>query len=190
MLAASRLNPSAIKSVAINIHKTPGSSRVGSGENACAFVPQVRLAASPGLPASVFCVCVCVALFLDTPSPPPPPWPHGSVRRRAAQHYFNAVNGLKTDFDAMELNWCVARQPTQLSPSPENRPVLPTCLLPLGSPHQSLNAPTPPGRRDVSQSFFSSIQPNGILKPGLYTNKTGTYDLGAPAQASGHPCHP
>eukprot|EP00811_Abedinium_folium_P011045 NODE_2021_length_2310_cov_7.443426.p1 GENE.NODE_2021_length_2310_cov_7.443426~~NODE_2021_length_2310_cov_7.443426.p1 ORF type:complete len:687 (-),score=228.67 NODE_2021_length_2310_cov_7.443426:113-2173(-) len=40
MLAASRLNMSSVRSVVINIHKTPGSSRVGSGANPVAFVPQ------------------------------------------------------------------------------------------------------------------------------------------------------
>ena len=29
-----------LKPLFINIHKTPGSSRVGSGANPCAFVPQ------------------------------------------------------------------------------------------------------------------------------------------------------
>lgn len=40
MLAASRLNPRAARPLVINIHKTPGSSRVGSGANPVAFVPQ------------------------------------------------------------------------------------------------------------------------------------------------------
>ena len=42
MLSAARLNlalPGLVPLV-INIHKTPGSSRVGSGANPCAFVPQ------------------------------------------------------------------------------------------------------------------------------------------------------
>jgi len=47
LLCAARLNLQAggpngapIKPLAINIHKTPGSSRVGSGANPCSFVPQ------------------------------------------------------------------------------------------------------------------------------------------------------
>lgn len=42
MLCASRLNlgQAELKPLFINIHKTPGSSRVGSGANPCAFVPQ------------------------------------------------------------------------------------------------------------------------------------------------------
>lgn len=40
MLAASRLNLTGLRTVVINIHKTPGSSRVGSGANPVAFVPQ------------------------------------------------------------------------------------------------------------------------------------------------------
>jgi len=40
MLAASRLNLMGLRTVVINIHKTPGSSRVGSGANPVAFVPQ------------------------------------------------------------------------------------------------------------------------------------------------------
>ena len=42
MLCAARVNigsPS-LSPLAINIHKTPGSSRVGSGANPCSFVPQ------------------------------------------------------------------------------------------------------------------------------------------------------
>ena len=43
MLCASRLNlgQTDLRPLFINIHKTPGSSRVGSGANPCAFVPQV-----------------------------------------------------------------------------------------------------------------------------------------------------
>mmetsp|Transcript_25656 Transcript_25656/g.55770 ORF Transcript_25656/g.55770 Transcript_25656/m.55770 type:complete len:749 (+) Transcript_25656:324-2570(+) len=40
MLAASRLNLTGLRTVVINIHKTPGSSRVGSGANPVAFAPQ------------------------------------------------------------------------------------------------------------------------------------------------------
>ena len=40
MLAASRMNVAELESLVINIHKTPGSSRVGGGANPCAFVPQ------------------------------------------------------------------------------------------------------------------------------------------------------
>eukprot|EP01062_Namystynia_karyoxenos_P073173 TRINITY_DN70010_c0_g1_i1.p1 TRINITY_DN70010_c0_g1~~TRINITY_DN70010_c0_g1_i1.p1 ORF type:complete len:658 (+),score=252.44 TRINITY_DN70010_c0_g1_i1:85-1974(+) len=40
MMAASRLNMSKVRAAVINIHKTPGSSRVGGGANPCAFVPQ------------------------------------------------------------------------------------------------------------------------------------------------------
>jgi len=42
MLCASRLNltSSGLRSLVINVHKTPGSSRVGSGANPCSFVPQ------------------------------------------------------------------------------------------------------------------------------------------------------
>ena len=38
-MAAARLNPATAKPLVINIHKTPGSSRVGSGANPCSFVP-------------------------------------------------------------------------------------------------------------------------------------------------------
>merc|ERR1719420_2885607 len=40
MLSASRLNPAGLRTCIINIHKTPGSSRVGSGANPVSFVPQ------------------------------------------------------------------------------------------------------------------------------------------------------
>lgn len=40
MLAASRLNLTGLRTIVINIHKTPGSSRVGSGANPVSFVPQ------------------------------------------------------------------------------------------------------------------------------------------------------
>merc|ERR1712070_1164065 len=100
MLAASRLNltSAALKPLIINIHKTPGSSRVGSGANPCSFVPQ---------------------------------------------HYFSTTGATKHDFEAMALNW-----------------------------------------RDVSQHYFSSIQPNGLVAPGLYTNGSGTYDLGVAMAAA------
>jgi len=107
MLCASRLNvgPKDFKPLFINIHKTPGSSRVGSGANPCSFVPQ---------------------------------------------HYFSTTDSSKSDFEEMELDW-----------------------------------------PDVSQAYFASIQPNGILKPGTYTNATGTYDLGVAMAAATciHPSH-
>jgi len=107
MLCASRLNlaPSTFKPLFINIHKTPGSSRVGSGANPCSFVPQ---------------------------------------------HYFSTTNSNKDDFEEMKLDW-----------------------------------------RDVSTKYFASIQPNGLLKPGLYSNSTGTYDLGVAMAAATciHPSH-
>ena len=40
MLNASRLNPTSMTPLVINIHKAPGSSRVGGGANPTAFVPQ------------------------------------------------------------------------------------------------------------------------------------------------------
>lgn len=107
MLCASRLNlgQRALRPLFINIHKTPGSSRVGSGANAAAFVPQ---------------------------------------------HYFSTTNTSKADFDEMQLDW-----------------------------------------RAVSREFFGSIQENGLLKPGLHTNATGTYDLGVAMAAAAciHPSH-
>ncbi len=107
MLSAARLNlalPGLVPLV-INIHKTPGSSRVGSGANPCAFVPQ---------------------------------------------NYFSHTDGTADDFKAMELDW-----------------------------------------RDVSSKFFDSVQQNGVLKPQLYTNSTGTYDLGVAMAAASciHPSH-
>lgn len=107
MLSAARLNlalPELVPLV-INIHKTPGSSRVGSGANPCAFVPQ---------------------------------------------NYFSHTDGTADDFKAMELDW-----------------------------------------RDVSRKFFESVQSNGVLKPELYTNTTGTYDLGVAMAAASciHPSH-
>ena len=106
MLCAARLNLAGdVKPLVINIHKTPGSSRVGAGANPCAFVPQ---------------------------------------------NYFSAVDGTADDFRKMELDW-----------------------------------------REVSRQFFGSVQPNGVLKPGLYTNSTGTYDLGVCMAAATciHPSH-
>jgi len=107
MLCASRLNlaMSGLKPLFINIHKTPGSSRVGSGANPCAFVPQ---------------------------------------------HYFSTTDTNKTDFEMMDMSW-----------------------------------------RDVSRQYFSSIQPNGLVKPGLFYNSTGIYDLGVAMAAASciHPSH-
>jgi len=42
MLAASRLNLTGLRTLVINIHKTPGSSRVGGGANPVAFLPQMH----------------------------------------------------------------------------------------------------------------------------------------------------
>jgi len=112
LLCASRLNLYAggpggkpVTPVAINIHKTPGCSRVGSGANPCSFVPQ---------------------------------------------HYFSATGASKDDFDAMQLDW-----------------------------------------RTVSREYFASIQPNGLLKPGVHTNSVGSYDLGVAMAAATciHPSH-
>jgi len=107
MLCASRLNlgRADLRPLFINIHKTPGSSRVGSGANPCAFVPQ---------------------------------------------HYFASTGSTKEDFEEMGLAW-----------------------------------------RDISSTYFGSIQPNGLLEPGLYTNATGTYDLGVAMAAATciHPSH-
>ena len=49
MLCASRLNLASAKlnPLIINIHKAPGSSRVGSGANPCSFVPQHYFAKVP-----------------------------------------------------------------------------------------------------------------------------------------------
>ena len=48
-----------------------------------------------------------------------------------------------------------------------------------------------PDWRDVSRRYFGSIQPNGLLEPALYTNATGTYDLGVAMAAATciHPSH-
>ena len=45
--------------------------------------------------------------------------------------------------------------------------------------------------RDISKKFFDSIQPNGLLEPAVYTNATGTYDLGVAMAAATciHPSH-
>eukprot|EP00929_Paragymnodinium_shiwhaense_P008097 TRINITY_DN112024_c0_g1_i1.p1 TRINITY_DN112024_c0_g1~~TRINITY_DN112024_c0_g1_i1.p1 ORF type:complete len:659 (+),score=179.07 TRINITY_DN112024_c0_g1_i1:99-2075(+) len=103
MLAASRINLVGCKTVVMNIHKTPGSSRVGAGACATSFVPQ---------------------------------------------NHFSSVGAVKSDFDKMELSW-----------------------------------------KDVSSKFFASVQPNGLVKPELYKNHTGTYDLGV-AMASATCIHP
>lgn len=105
MLAASRLNLHGLRASVINIHKTPGSSRVGSGANPVAFIPQ---------------------------------------------DYFSRVGATKDSLMDMKVDW-----------------------------------------KDVSRQFFGSIQPNGLLKPGLYTNDTGSYDLGAAMAAATcvHPSH-
>ena len=44
---------------------------------------------------------------------------------------------------------------------------------------------------DVCKTYFASIQPNGLVKPALYTNETGTYDLGVAMAAASciHPSH-
>eukprot|EP00450_Noctiluca_scintillans_P012449 CAMPEP_0194482648 /NCGR_PEP_ID=MMETSP0253-20130528/4497_1 /TAXON_ID=2966 /ORGANISM="Noctiluca scintillans" /LENGTH=645 /DNA_ID=CAMNT_0039322199 /DNA_START=43 /DNA_END=1980 /DNA_ORIENTATION=+ len=105
MLAASRLNLTNVRCVVINIHKTPGSSRVGSGANPVAFVPQ---------------------------------------------DYFSKVDANKDNMLAMELDW-----------------------------------------REVSTRFFSSIQKNGVVAPGTYSNRTGSYDLGVAMACAScvHPSH-
>lgn len=48
MLAASRLDVAHLKPLIINVHKTPGSSRVGGGANPCAFVPQSYFSTTGG----------------------------------------------------------------------------------------------------------------------------------------------
>jgi len=105
MLAASRLNLSGLRVVVINVHKTPGSSRVGSGANPVAFVPQ---------------------------------------------DFFSKTDAKKDDFDSMRLDW-----------------------------------------REVSRSFFKSVQANGIVEPQTFTNQTGSYDLGVAMAAAScvHPAH-
>ncbi|EOD27370.1 Adenylosuccinate synthase [Emiliania huxleyi CCMP1516] len=82
-----------------------GSSRVGSGANPCALVPQ---------------------------------------------HYFAATDSTKEDFEAMQIDW-----------------------------------------RDVCVQYFGSIGANGLLRPGAFTNHTGTYDLGVAMAAAScvHPSH-
>merc|ERR1719217_808555 len=94
MLCAARLNlcTETLRPLIINIHKSPGSSRVGGGANPCAFVPQ---------------------------------------------NYFATTGGTKEDFEQMQLDW-----------------------------------------RDVSAHFFASLQPNGLLKPGVYSNAAGSFDPG------------
>ncbi len=105
MLAASRLNVGELKTVVINIHKTPGSSRVGGGANPCAFVPQ---------------------------------------------NYFNDVDATKADFENMKTEW-----------------------------------------REVSKAYFDMVQPNGLVKPAVFSNSTGSYDLGVAMAAASciHPTH-
>ena len=51
MLTASRLNLVNLHPLVISIHKTPGSSRVGSGANACSFVPQNHFSSVDGTKA-------------------------------------------------------------------------------------------------------------------------------------------
>jgi len=41
----------------------------------------------------------------------------------------------------------------------------------------------------VSSEYFGSVEANGVLRPGLHTNSTGTYDLGV-AMASAACIHP
>ena len=45
--------------------------------------------------------------------------------------------------------------------------------------------------RDVSSKFFGSVQTNGILKPGIYENDVGSWDLGVAMAAATciHPSH-
>mmetsp|Transcript_59517 Transcript_59517/g.136515 ORF Transcript_59517/g.136515 Transcript_59517/m.136515 type:complete len:715 (-) Transcript_59517:582-2726(-) len=107
MLCASRLNLTAdgIRPLVINVHKTPGSSRVGSGANPCSFVPQ---------------------------------------------HYFSSVSATKFDFETMAIDW-----------------------------------------RRVNKQYFATIQPNGVVAPGKFTNSVGTFDLGVAMAAATciHPSH-
>lgn len=105
MLAASRINLQDAKIAVFNIHKTPGSSRVGAGACPTSFLPQ---------------------------------------------NHFSSISATKDDFDAMKLDW-----------------------------------------RDVSSQFFKSVQPNGLVKPDIYTNSTGDYDLGVAMAAATciHPTH-
>jgi hypothetical protein len=135
MLCAARLNLAAsagLKPLVINIHKTPGSSRVGSGANPCAFVPQVGLCDHPHH-----------ATLTQGPVPVRARQCRGlsgvcaRVVGHRAQHFFAAVDGTKEDFDRMELDW-----------------------------------------RAVSSQYFGSIQRNGVVEPGIFTNERGSYDLG------------
>jgi adenylosuccinate synthase len=45
--------------------------------------------------------------------------------------------------------------------------------------------------RDVSQKYFKTVQTNGLVKPALYSNTTGEYDLGTAMAAASviHPTH-
>jgi len=105
MLAASRINLAepGLNPLVINIHKTPGSSRVGGGANPAAFVPQ---------------------------------------------NHFANLGASKDHFESMEIDW-----------------------------------------RQVCTEYFGSVEANGVLKPGLHSNATGTYDLGV-AMASAACIHP
>jgi len=105
MIGASRLNIGNLKTGVINIHKTPGSSRVGGGANPTAFVHQ---------------------------------------------NYFDDTDTTAADFKEMKLDW-----------------------------------------RDVSNKYFESVQNNGIVQPQIYTNATGSYDLGVAMSAASciHPSH-
>lgn len=105
MLAASRINLQNLKIAVINIHKTPGSSRVGAGACPTSFLPQ---------------------------------------------NHFSSISATKDDFEAMKMDW-----------------------------------------RDVSSRYFKSIQPNGLVKPEIYSIATGDYDLGMAMAAATciHPTH-
>jgi len=45
--------------------------------------------------------------------------------------------------------------------------------------------------RDVSKQYFQAVQANGLVKPEIYTNSTGEYDLGTAMAAASviHPTH-
>jgi len=45
--------------------------------------------------------------------------------------------------------------------------------------------------RDVSKQYFGSVQANGLVKPGIFANSTGEYDLGTAMAAASviHPTH-
>lgn len=107
MLCAARLNlcTETLRPLIINIHKSPGSSRVGGGANPCAFVPQ---------------------------------------------NYFASTDSKKEDFEEMALDW-----------------------------------------RTVSQKFFASVTPNGLLEPGTFETSAGTFDLGVAMACASciHPSH-